>query len=99
MPKDNLTVVVEIDRRTGRKHLSIKLEEFRWVLVSPVCQTWDASNEVKSIVECIHDLLLREFTFRNPCDFLITFCKIVQSLIHSLKLFASHERNDAIFTH
>lgn len=99
MFEDNLAARTDIDRCTSREHLSVKLVELSRVLVCPVRETGDASNKIKSIVEGIHNFLFREFTLCNPRDFGISFGKLSQSLIHSFKLFLSHERNDAIFTH
>lgn len=76
MPEDNLPARVKINRCTCREHLSIQFVELSRVLVSPVSETGDTSNKVKSIVEGIHNLLFREFTFCDSRNFRITFGKI-----------------------
>lgn len=95
----NRTVVVDVDGGTGREHLTVKFVELGRVLMCPVSKSRNSSDKIECVMESVHDLLLSEFSLSNLGDFGIAIGKSSESLIHSIKLFSRHERNDAIFTH
>ena len=62
MDYDSFFVVSKLFLGLTREHTGIELVELRGVLVCPVGEPWNATNEMKRVMEGIDNLLAIELT-------------------------------------
>lgn len=99
MLENYFTTIIDVDGCSGREHFPVEFVELSRVIVCPISEPGNTSNEVKCVMKGVHDLLLGEFPLSDLRNFRISIGEILESLIHRLKLFLRHEGNDSIFTH